>query len=805
MSQAELGNAALKVGGTVLSGLWSAGRGAYSAARTKMAGEGGASSPTTPTSVDPRVQAAGGGLAGMWFSKSAPAASQRAYADDGGRVVSLNEDATARAREEGMEPMMSTSSASDKPAGSFVTIVDLQSLLALRGKDDTETKPETLAEFLALKRQAVSGLQFSEDGANIVVVPEDGQVGRVFAVRPRSKALRRLKRGSAQGVAGGGEDEAVKDDGAPWHMYDLRRGRTNAIIDGIDISSDGRWVAMGSRKRTIHVFATNPYGGKADEYSHTGGKVVNCKELQPLSTSLSPIVRLRATAPPSSTNEQPPPSLSFAFLNSALDSVPQQLLPPASISTPTSSAPSSISSSPSRVLEPISPTQRLRRPTNYQDIVVFDEADSTLSLRRFFVDPKPVEQNLKVPGSVPGFGGTSISLPSRSSLGWMSGAGASPQPTGQAGRTVSSGGSAGPNSSALSVMMEKGREIAGREVDVASWNLKRGENWPEVRKVVRDAQGEVKPIALNNWLAHAELQTCSRLPLVLPRPIYLYHQFSFHTLGDDYHALIRRYHFDFHGTRIEVRKEVQISAYTAGGNGESFIDDSQAGLHHLGRSSSFDEPLSSAISSNLSHLMASSPPVIPMFPNGGVGSNSFRNSLPVNRMAAGFSEGVSEGLGRLRREIGKVRSPRMSASGGARPDSRGLIGSIGTSYGDDDARAVALEFDEEDEDFMLARDPSSATRDDDESQSAPSISTPSSTGIVGRPAAKGHDDEHGDTRRDDDGTWMEWDEEDQRVVEDAEQFQEISVVGFMDEEQEQQSQVKTSVKGRNRKVRGRMA
>lgn len=62
-------------------------------------------------------------------------------------------------------------------------------------------------------------------------------------------------------------------------MYDLRRGRTNAIIDGIDMASDGRWVAMGSRKRTIHIFATNPYGGKADEYSHTGKKVVNCKEL----------------------------------------------------------------------------------------------------------------------------------------------------------------------------------------------------------------------------------------------------------------------------------------------------------------------------------------------------------------------------------------------------------------------------------------------------------------------------------------------------------------------------------------------
>lgn len=55
-----------------------------------------------------------------------------------------------------------------------------------------------------------SSLKFSEDGANVVVVPEDGEVGRVFVVRPRSRALRGLKKGSAQGGGGGSEDKAVK-------------------------------------------------------------------------------------------------------------------------------------------------------------------------------------------------------------------------------------------------------------------------------------------------------------------------------------------------------------------------------------------------------------------------------------------------------------------------------------------------------------------------------------------------------------------------------------------------------------------
>ena len=38
------------------------------------------------------------------------------------------------------------------------------------------------------------------------------------------------------------------------------------------------------------------------------------------------------------------------------------------------------------------------------------------------------------------------------------------------------------------MMMEKGRDIIGKEaeVDVASWNLKKGVDWPEVRKIVDD-------------------------------------------------------------------------------------------------------------------------------------------------------------------------------------------------------------------------------------------------------------------------------------------------------------------------------
>jgi hypothetical protein len=189
-----------------------------------------------------------------------------------------------------------------------------------------------------------------------------------------------------------------------------------------------------------------------------------------------------------------------------------------------------------------------------------------------------------------------------------------------------------------------------------------------------------------------------------------------------------------------VRKEVEISAYVAGA-GEAFLH----GSHDTGRiSSSFDEPLSSAMASGLEY--PSSPPVIPMFPNGTPGS--FKNSIPIQRVAAGLSDGMTEGFARVRREIGRVRSPRLVAH-------------------HDVTVGVPLEFGEDDEEFVLSYggDGGTSSRDDGGSVSA---STPSS----------------GDTgeRKDSQNTWLGWGTV-PKGEDVGEQFQEISVVGFMDEEQ----------------------
>jgi hypothetical protein len=68
-------------------------------------------------------------------------------------------------------------------------------------------------------------------------------------------------------------------ENAPWHVYDLHRGRTSAVVENLDWATDGRWIAIATQKRTVHIFATNPYGGQPDGQSHVTGRVCNSPEL----------------------------------------------------------------------------------------------------------------------------------------------------------------------------------------------------------------------------------------------------------------------------------------------------------------------------------------------------------------------------------------------------------------------------------------------------------------------------------------------------------------------------------------------
>ncbi|KAI5994045.1 hypothetical protein EDD15DRAFT_2119777, partial [Pisolithus albus] len=138
-------------------------------------------------------------------------------------------------------------------------------------------------------------------------------------------------------------------------------------------------------------------------------------------------------------------------------------------------------------------------------------------------------------------------------------------------------------------------ELVGKERVVATWQLRRRQDW-----------GELRFFIFCSSLAHAELSTSSRHPEIVPRSVYLSHQFLFYTLGEDYHALIRRLCFGIKGDKVVVRRTVR-------GANELFVTGTHGGLDHRA-ASSFDEPLANAIASGLDGPFGV--PSIPMFPNG---------------------------------------------------------------------------------------------------------------------------------------------------------------------------------------------
>ncbi|CCM06516.1 uncharacterized protein FIBRA_08788 [Fibroporia radiculosa] len=716
-SQADIGTTAARIGGTVFSGMKSLGGMAVSAAKAGVTAAVNADS-----SAARSVQGAGG-LSNLFFSRGTPVASQQDHPSSDMRKSSASPSA------------LPPSIPSAFSYGCNVVVLDLQCLLS------GSPEPEKIAEFAGSKHQPITRLKFSEDGTSLALCFKDGRSARIFQLRPVPRTLRSFS--SAESAQERGRDtptfDGVHGQGTqPWHMYDLRRGRTSAVIDSMEWAHDGRWFAIGTRNRTVHVFAVNPYGGRPDEFSHLSSRVPNASVLPSLSNDIHPLIRLRSDKTPHPERGLAP--IAVLFVRPIEVSIPSSLLPPAALSFTASSSPSSVQSSNH------SSTQASRKVAN-QDVLVFDPYDGTLSLRRIVVERGANEFTLAA-SSIPIIGNTSMSLPGVNSLGRLS---TSPS------STQTSPGKA----SGLTQMMGRSSELAGKERRVGSWNLRRGRDWPEVRKPIRPRSKVARPTQLTkeDWLSCAELSTHSSSIRVLPRTVYLSHQFTFHSFGEDYHALIRSHQFDVPAHKFEVRREVEVSAYSAG-VGEFFVQGLPTARDVDQAASSFDEPLASALSAEI-HYMNPSPPVLPMYPNGTPGSNtrSLKNAIPIRNVAAGLHDSMYEGFGRLRREIGKVRSPRLAAH----PD-------------DELSSSVPLEFDEEDEDFLDSNmgsgghDTVSPSPSRGAGDSGESISTPSSTAEP-LPVEDNRDD-----------VWQGWEPEDQQAIEDAERFDDITV-GFMDEEQ----------------------
>ncbi|KAK7038575.1 hypothetical protein R3P38DRAFT_2615759 [Favolaschia claudopus] len=653
-------------------------------------------------------------------------------------------------------------------------------------------------------RAPLGGLSFSADGTKLIAVRRDGLGASMYALRPTPSPARSL--------------HLSPDAFAPTPMYALKRGRTGAVVEAVHAAQDGRYVALATRRRTVHVFAVNPYGGRADVRSHVGEKVWDAGaplldgigaaaagEERP--TEVHALVRLRLPAVPQAKEGEPAPvlpaPLAIAFIPASASSAASTAL--RSPTTPAS--PSSNSGG--------------HRARGAQDVLVFDPSDGVLSLRRVAVGVEAPHANVEVP-----LGPISVSLPAAA----VSRLSMSASPPSYAQQQQRGGGAAG---GGVGVDSMAG-ELVGKESVVATWKLGRRSGWPEIRRAEEgESEGGIVSAegrhVKEDWLAQAELSTFSSVRRVLPRPIYLCHQFAFYTLGEDYHALLRRYQLAIGGVKIEVRREVEVSAFSfdpgASASGEAFVEgygnssSSPRAIRRRSRvvSSSFEEPLSSALAAGGHYRDARPPPVLPMLPNGSPASSSaFR--MPA-RAVAGLGDNVAEGIGRLRREMRHQRQKQQARSPPAR------------TGGDDIEASVPLEFDEEDEDFTVpskAEDDDTFLRihadrgedDDAMSVTASRLGEESVPASVSTPATSTHpEDEQMQTDAttdtntatsatvvmdaDGEGEWAAWATEDRQAVEEAERFDDISVVGFLDEEQAAMQAEEARRQGAKRGSRGK--
>lgn len=271
MTQADLGQAALKVGETVLGGMKLLGGMAYGAARSRVSGDFG------------RVVVGRGGEPGgrRFVSRSAPDTAPVDNESDSEQK--LRERRFSNTSGYHVAPPTNSSSSATSNTGYYITLLDLSPLAA--GKKGA--LPVKIDEFMSSRSQPIADLRFSADGTSLAVIQRDGYVVKTFKIRPIASILLSSSSTTTSGLNNNNNNETEmrkQQQQQRWRqqplsnsvqVYNLRRGRTSAVVEGSDWSKDGRWLAIGTRKRTVHVFAVNPYGGKPDIASHLEGRVRN--------------------------------------------------------------------------------------------------------------------------------------------------------------------------------------------------------------------------------------------------------------------------------------------------------------------------------------------------------------------------------------------------------------------------------------------------------------------------------------------------------------------------------------------------
>lgn len=149
--------------------------------------------------------------------------------------------------------------------GTWIAVVDLKG----------QSVDNEIHRFRVSGSKPVTRIEWNSSGTIMYCATSSGQSVIVYSIRPEGVTQVDAPRSPGGINAGRIHRPREHDIGAPWHLYDLHRGHSSANILNIVPNHDGRWVAAATQRGTVHIFATNPYGGPTDVQSHVKGRVVN--------------------------------------------------------------------------------------------------------------------------------------------------------------------------------------------------------------------------------------------------------------------------------------------------------------------------------------------------------------------------------------------------------------------------------------------------------------------------------------------------------------------------------------------------
>ncbi|GAA5981673.1 hypothetical protein JCM10908_004561 [Rhodotorula pacifica] len=547
-------------------------------------------------------------------------------------------------------------------------------------RHDTPVSPPRIVASFSPSAEPIAQLSFSPSSTHLLVAADGAHAFDVFELKPTT----------AIGQSAISTGPAADSGANVWHRYRLERGITSAHARDITWSSDGRLVAVSTTKGTSHVYAIHPAGGLPQLEKHFGPRVTNSNELPPLSLSVRAAVRVR----PASANNQDLDNPAAVAATSA------KTLAARVAFMPRSATATSVFASDEDPALALTRSKRSRAPLEAQDFLVFRPDSGNATLHRLTAQEVVASPSLTTTTT------NAVAAASRGEIGKLATTAVSglTQLMRSRGSNLVGGSMPAPPSGRdeANGATEKAWRVRCRSL--AGWDLRKGQDWPEVREVISAPVSGAPSAGKSRGDLHsasAEIETSSRAPRVLPRSIYASRQFDFFALPPGYEELSAAGFVDVGGREIHFRPEVRVRQGVVNPSSDS-ISSKATSKQSLRAASdfapaSFDQPIKSAMHTFLDPqtILAPGSPQLrpPTFPNGVPGKHgSWRDSIQIPR---GVAPAAMEGIERVRQSLGHIRVPKGMIPVGRR-------GSLAGASASDLQAAYSTSISFEDEDAVFA-------------------------------------------------------------------------------------------------------